>query len=133
MPAKDRYHDTVIRALAKAGYRLEAEQPYIKLPERRLWIDMVVIRENRRLFIEVKSHRLFPSPVESLAASVGKYIIYRVALDRIRDTSELWLAIPENAYTSIFSQSIGRAVLQRAGVSLLVYDIEHEEIIGWNP
>lgn len=105
MPAKDRYHDTVKRALVKKGWAITAEQYFVKLPERRLWIDLQaeLPGENRRIFVEVKSFSRVPSPVESLAASIGKYAIYRAALDRIKDTTTLWLAIPEIAYNGIFS------------------------------
>jgi hypothetical protein len=135
MPAKDHYHDVVKRALAKDGWTITAEQHFIKLPERRFWVDLQagLQNENQRIFIEVKSFRNVPSPVESLAASVGKYVIYRVALDRLRDTTPLWLAIPQTAYRGIFSQAIGQAVIKRLGVSLIVYDIEREVIVRWIP
>lgn len=57
-----------------------------------------------------------------MAASVGKYVIYRVALDRVRNTTPLWLAIPQAAYKRIFSQAIGQAVINRIGASLIVYE-----------
>jgi hypothetical protein len=116
MPAKDLYHDNVKRALEKDGWTINAQQIFIKLPERRFWIDMEaeLQRENRRIFVEVKSFKNVPSPVESLAASIGKYLIYRVALDRLSIATPLWLAIPQSAFRGIFSQPIGQAVIKRA-------------------
>ena len=40
MPAKDRYHDVVVRALAKAGWTILEEQVALSMPTRRVWIDI---------------------------------------------------------------------------------------------
>ena len=37
MPAKDRYHDTVVRALQKDGWTILDEQVGLFVPSRRLW------------------------------------------------------------------------------------------------
>jgi len=133
VPAKDHYHDTVARALIKDGWIISGEQVFIKLPERRLWIDLEAANADSRILVEVKSYVRIQSPVESLAASVGKYIIYRSSLDRLRDNRSLYLAIPENAFKGIFSETLGQLVIQRAKISLLVYDPSKEEIMRWIP
>jgi XisH protein len=40
MPAKDRYHDVVVRALQKDGWTILAEQVALSMPTRRVWIDI---------------------------------------------------------------------------------------------
>ena len=64
MPAKDRYHDVVIRALAKVGWHVTAEQVAIVTAERRLWIDLQVAKASERLviLIEVKGFENMSSP-----------------------------------------------------------------------
>lgn len=98
-----------------------------------MWVDLhaELLGENRRIFVEVKSFKRVPSPVESLAASAGKYVIYRAALDRIREVAPLWLAIPDTAYRGIFSQPIGQAVVKRLSISLIVYNVDRQEIVQW--
>jgi hypothetical protein len=74
VPAKDRYHDTVVRALTKTGWVVTVQQVAIALPGRRLWVDLRAARESDRLvvLIEVKSFERTPSPVDYLAAAVGQ-------------------------------------------------------------
>jgi hypothetical protein len=38
MPAKDRYHDVVVRALRKAGWTILEEQVALSMPRRRVEI-----------------------------------------------------------------------------------------------
>jgi hypothetical protein len=40
MPNKDHYHDTVIRALGKDGWTITAEQYFVAVGKRRIWIDI---------------------------------------------------------------------------------------------
>jgi Holliday junction resolvase-like predicted endonuclease len=107
MPRLDQYHDTVKRALVKEGWQIASDQFFVKLPERRLWIDLLVRSGDRQILVEVKSYTNIKSPVESLAASVGKCIIYRAALVRINQNFPLYLAIPTVAFQGIFAPSTG--------------------------
>lgn len=133
MPAKDRFHGTVVRALIKDGWSIRREQVFVKLPERRLWIDIEAVKAEISVVVEVKSYSHVPSPVETLAASIGKYVIYRSAMDRLKDNRTLYMAIPEHAHKGIFGETLGQLVIQRVNISLLVYDERKEEIIGWIP
>lgn len=42
MPAKDKYHDVVIRALQKDGWIINDEQYILITQKRLLWIDLLV-------------------------------------------------------------------------------------------
>ncbi|MBC7812419.1 MAG: xisH family protein [Burkholderiales bacterium] len=42
MPAKDRYHDTVKRALIKEGWLITDEQVTLIVDKRYLWVDLTV-------------------------------------------------------------------------------------------
>jgi len=56
LPAKDRYHDTVKRALVKDGWTIEDDQVRLKIGSRNLWIDLQASRTNQpfAVLIEVK-------------------------------------------------------------------------------
>lgn len=44
---------------------------------------------------------------------------------------DLYLAISEIGYNDLFSQQAARVIIQRHQVSLLVVNIEREEIVRW--
>lgn len=133
MPAKDRYHDVVIRALAKSGWHVTAEQVAVVIAQRRLWIDIQAAKAHERLviLIEVKGFENIPSPVAYLAEAVGKYILYRGALDYGKVAMPLYMAVPVEAYTGILGEDIGQQALMTAGINLIVFDPVEEEIIQW--
>ena len=133
MPAKDRYHDTVVRALRKAGWTITAEQFLIVVEERNLWIDIHAEKESERLaiLVEVKGFENAPSPVESLANAAGKYTLYLVALEYIENPLPLYLAISTAEYNGILSEAIGKQTLRRIGIRLIVFDSDAEEIVQW--
>lgn len=80
MPAKDKYHDTVIKALKKDGWVVEQYALFIENCV--LWIDLLVSYINQKaLLFEVKSFTS-ASPVEDLANAIGKYFMYS-AIQRI--------------------------------------------------
>lgn len=81
MPAKDRYHDVVVRALEKDGWSVTDEQLLVVMDERRLWIDIRATKEmeQRVVRVEVKGFENMPSPVDYLADAIGKYVLYQAA------------------------------------------------------
>jgi hypothetical protein len=132
MPAKDRYHDTVVRALTKDGWSITEEQVKITLAKRRLYIDIRAVKadENLAILVEVKGFENTPSQVEYLASVVGKYVLYTVVLSDLED-SLLYLAVPEVAYNGVLSEPIGEKAIQQADIRLIVFDPEREEIVQW--
>lgn len=133
MPAKDRYHDAVIHALIKDGWAIADEQVAVILGERRLWIDIEAVKADDRLtiLIEVKGFENMPSPVDYLAEAVGKYVLYRAALDYGEITAPLFMAVPIAAYDGILSEDIGRQAIAKAGINLIVFNPVEEEIALW--
>lgn len=84
--------------------------------------------------MEVKELQDVPSPVEALANAVGKYVLYRMALDSAGDHDiPLYVAITLAAYTGILSAEIGQKVVSITRMPLLVFDPYREEIVQWIP
>lgn len=135
MPAKDRYHDLVARALAKDGWVVTAEQVPLLLQGRRLWIDLQAEKEadRRVLLIEVKGFEKMPSPVDYLADVIGQYVLYQAVLDYNNIVTPLFLAVPAAAFDGILGEEIGRQALRGARISLVVFDPDREEIVQWHP
>jgi len=120
LPAKDRYHDTVVHALRKAGWSHIDEQIGIILEDRRLWIDIRARKETEQLavLIEVKGFKNKRSPVEYLAHATGQYTLYQAVLHYLQIALPLYLAVPEAAYRGILSEEIGKPLeLQRPKTS----------------
>jgi len=133
VPAKDKYHETVVNTLHKAGWTTIHEQVMIILEERRLWIDLQIARPDHpgAILIEIKGFENMPSPVEYLAQAIGKYRLYLSVLNYLKIEHPLYMAVPKAAYQGILSEAVGQQTLQQNAVKLLVFDPEAEEIVVW--
>lgn len=85
------------------------------------------------ILVEVKGFENMPSPVDYLADVVGKYVLYRAALDYGEIATPLFLAVPRAAYEGILDEDIGRQAVSRADISLIVFDPVEEEVALWIP
>jgi hypothetical protein len=135
MPAKDRYHETVKRALLKAGWTISREQVRLSFGTHNLWVDIQAesLEGQRVILVEVKELYDVPSPVEALAKAIGKYLLYRVGLSLVGNDTPLYLAITEDAYNGIMAAEIGQHATSEFNISLLVFDPQSEEITRWLP
>ncbi len=135
MPAKDRHHDGVVRALRKAGWTILAEQVALSMPMRRVWIDIRASKDadNLAILIWVKGFERLASPVSYLAETIGQCLLYQTMLDYAGVTDPLYLAVPAAAFVGILGEEIWRQAIQRAQVCLILFDPIQEEIIRWIP
>jgi len=140
MPAKDRYHDTVVRCLVRAGWSIIREQHAVVVAEdedsfRRLFIDIAAQSQTAQIvLIEVKA--LDPSPVRQFMLLLGQYVVNRAALDYIGDTTPLYVAISEADYELVIEQALSQAVIRERltePIPFLVFDPIAEEIVKWIP
>lgn len=72
-----------------------------------------------------------PSPIDYLAAAVGKYVLYQAVLDFLQIETQLYMAVPVDAYFGILSEEIGLQVIQKAAIRLMVFDPNQEVIVQW--
>ena len=133
MPAKDRYHDAVKRALVKDGWMITGEQVKLRIGNRRLWVDLQATypNENRIVLIEVKGFESSASPVEALESAVGQYVVYQATLDARGLDIPLYLAAPDAAYFGILEETLGQAVRQTVSIKLIVFEPLSEEVLIW--
>lgn len=87
---------------------------------------------NSRIAVEIKKFR-GRSPTLDLEQAIGQYILYRLLLGKINPVREIYLAIPTLAYDEIFSQEIGRVVVDELRMKLLIVNLETEEVARWIP
>jgi len=133
LPVKDHDHHTVIRALVKDGWTITGEQVKLIVEDRYLFIDIEATQSSSRsvVLIEVKQLAEATSLVEVLANAVGKYLLYRWALDESGASTPLYLAVSQTAYKGILSEKIGMLAIEQGKIALLVFDPEREEIVQW--
>lgn len=137
MPAKDLYHDIVVEALKADGWTITDDQLYLGYGERDLWADLgaerapvVAEKKTERIAVEIKGF-VSPSPVDDLQSAIGQFIMYREVLAEIEPDRILYLAITQRAWDGIFSEALGRLVLERQRLRLIVFDPKSERIIKW--
>jgi hypothetical protein len=135
LPAKDRYHDTVKRALIKDGWTITGEHVKIGIENRALYIDIQAVSTSAGIvvLIEVKELDDVLSPIEALANAYGKYALYRLALDDTGNAIPLYLAVTQAAYQGILTERIGKLAVGGAKIALMVFDPAREEIVEWIP
>ncbi|BAY80093.1 fdxN element excision controlling factor XisH-like protein (plasmid) [Nostoc linckia NIES-25] len=136
MPAKDVYHDAVKNALIKDGWIITADPYPIKYEEVKLFADLAgektiaASREGKQIVIEIKSF-LSRSPMRDFETALGQYLIYKAFLSLEHPEQELYLAIGEVIYEDFFQKLAIQLVLAKYQVSLLVINMNNEDIVKW--
>jgi hypothetical protein len=135
MPAADKYHSTVKRALVKAGWTIVGEQVPFKIDSRYFFVDLRAVRNNDEvaILVEVKDFESSPAKGTLLMEAIGQYRVYLSVFALSRDDTPLYLAVPVEAYNGILTETVGRQVLHDNQVNLLVFDPKTEEIVKWIP
>jgi XisH protein len=138
MPARDLLHDAVRNALVRDGWTITDDPLRLKVPGRNLYVDLgaerVLAAERGALAIavEIKSF-LGPSDVADLEDALGQFVLYELVLRRVEPRRQLFLAIPEKAWKSVFAEALGEIVLGERAVRLLIIDPQKEVVIQWVP
>ena len=138
MPAKDIYHDTVKRALQKDGWTITHDPFPMQIGRKRLSADLGAERlinaekGTQKIVVEVKSF-VGRSDVRDLEQALGQYILYREVLNEMRSDRNLYLAISQPAFKSVFTIELGQVLLKNLSVKLIVFDEKSEAILQWIP
>src|SRR5437016_10627530 len=100
MPALDRYHESVRRALVKDGWKITHDPLTLIVGLDRVHLDLgaerVLAAEKgiRKIAVEIKTFA-GASLVADLEDAVGQYVIYRIALRHAQPDRELFMAVPQ--------------------------------------
>ncbi|CCQ49206.1 XisH family protein [Crocosphaera watsonii WH 8501] len=136
MPAKDIYHDAVKNALIKDGWKITDDPLILSIGKKDLFIDLgaekliAAEKDQQKIAVEIKSF-LGNSQVNDLENALGQYILYYEVLLAKQDERVLYLAIKESAYQEIFEEPIGKILLNRKIIKLLVFEPRKESILQW--
>ncbi|MDJ1185055.1 XisH family protein [Roseofilum casamattae] len=136
MPARDIYHDAVKNALIKEGWTITDDPLILSIGQKNLFVDLgaekliAAEKDNRQIAVEIKSF-IGQSQVNDLEKALGQYILYdEIMLDK-QENRILYLAINRSAYEEIFEEPIGRLLIRRNILKLLVFDEKEEVILEW--
>ncbi len=136
MPAKDIYHDTVKRALIKDGWTITDDPLRLVYGKQDIFVDLgaekllAAEKEGRKIAVEIKSFR-GRSEVEDLEKALGQYILYEDVLMENEPERELFLAVIQNTFDVVFADSLGKLLLEKKRLKLLVVERRNEEIVQW--
>lgn len=134
--ARDIYHDLAKQALIKAGWQITHDPYTLPIGGQHLYIDLgaekvlAAEKEGQKIAVEIKSF-LKPSPLSDLEQALGQYLFYRSLLQRHEPYRIIYLAVPLNAYKTVFSSVIGRIMIEDHHLKLMVFDTDTEEITQW--
>lgn len=138
MPARDIYHDIVKHALVKDGWTITHDPFPLRYGLRRLYADLgaeqlvAATKTSHHIVVEIKSFS-GPSEVADLQEALGAYGMYRHVLEETYPGWELYMAVPQDAYSSVFTEPLGQLMIGRERLRVLVFDQIAEVITQWIP
>lgn len=137
MPARDTYHDVVVKALTADGWTITHDPLPLVYGDQDLYVDLgaergaiAAERGSQRIAVEIKSF-LSRSAVEDFQNAIGQFIIYRNILRVTEPERTLFLAVPNRTYEGFLSRQFGQFILQDERVPLIVFDPKSERILKW--
>ena len=137
MPAKDLYHDTVKKALIKDGWTITHDPLRLRWGTDLLYVDLgaerllTATKKDQKIAVEVKSF-VSPSNITSLESALGQYILYQNIIEEIEPDRTLYLAVHEEIFLTVFEESLGRMVIDKNHLKLLIFNRTEEVIVKWN-
>lgn len=137
MPAKDIYHDTVKKALIKDGWTITHDPLRLGWGTDLLYVDLgaerllTATKKDEKIAVEVKSF-VSPSNITSLENALGQYILYQNIIEEIEPERTLYLAVHEEVFSTVFEESLGRMIINKNRLKLLIFNRTEEVIVKWN-
>ena len=138
MPVKDIYHANVKKSLIADGWTITHDPLHLKWGAKDMYVDLgtekllAAEKEGRKIGVEIKSFT-GRSEMDDLEKAVGQYIVYYDVLKKTEPDRELYLAIPEEIFTDLFEEPIGKLMLENQRLRLMVFDPFMEVILKWIP
>ena len=136
MPRKDVYHQAVKNALIKDGWTITDDPLILSYGDRELYADLGAEKMigaekgTRKIAVEVKSF-VSKSDIADLERAIGQHFLYLNILGEIEPDRKLYVAVSSAALERVFTGRLGRLVLARTGMDLMVFDEEREVIVRW--
>lgn len=85
---------------------------------------------SRHIAVVVKSF-LGRSPIAELERALGQFLLQRHLMKQTEPARNLFLAVPEEAYYSLFEDPLGRNLTASEKLKLIVFDPAQGRVIKW--
>jgi len=128
----------VKQALIKDGWTITHDPLTLSFGVHNLYVDfgaervLGAERDGEQIAVEIKSF-VGQSEVADMEQALGQYLLYRSLLQRNDPSRCLMLAVPLDAFDTILSTELGRAVREDYALAILVFDADQEVIRQWLP
>jgi len=138
MPARDSIHEVVKEAIIKDGWEITDDPYVVAYGERFVFIDLGASgfigtqQENQLIAIEIKQFGR-QSSVSDLQQAIGQYTLYRMLLNQVDRSRDIYLTVSQVTYNGIFSEPIGQLVITELPLKLIVINLNKKEISQWIP
>ena len=138
MPAKDIDHDNVKNALIRDGWTITHDPLRLTWGTKDMYVDLgaeqllAAEKTDRQIAVEIKGF-VGASEMTDLEKAIGQYVIYRSVMARTEPNRTLYLAIPDDAFTDIFEEPLGKLLLEDYQIYLIIYDAQAEVVLEWIP
>lgn len=137
MPAKNIYHDGVVKALIADGWTITHDPLKLSYGGKDLFVDLgaerqtiAAERQGHRIAVEVQSF-LGASPVRDLQEAVGQYEVYRAVLAKTEPDRIAFLAVPKRVHDGILSDTFGKMIVSSLELKLLIFDEHQARVVQW--
>lgn len=136
MAAKDIIHEAVKQALIKDGWTITHDPYTIRHHDDLFYADLAAERlfaaerAGKKIVVEVKSFVGY-SVIQDFKEALGQYILYLDILAEIAPEYHLYLAVSDIVYAEDLNRKTIRMILEQREVSLILVDVESEEIAQW--
>lgn len=136
MPARDIYHDNVKNALIEDGWTITHDPLTLKIGKKDVFVDLgaekllAAQKQDQKIAVEIKSF-VGASEVEDLKNALGQYVLYQNILELTEPERTLYLAVREIVFQELFEEEIGKLLLGKKLLKVLVFNPEREAIIKW--
>lgn len=136
MPARDRYHAAVRKALEKDGWTITHDPFTISFGPSNVFADIgaerviAAVRGLEKIAVEVKTFK-GASAARDLENAVGQFVYYHSLRRRTEPERHLYLAVSADTYDAIFTEPGAQAVVEDHDIALVTFDVAREEIVKW--
>jgi hypothetical protein len=136
MARLDKIHDKVKTALIKDGWTITHDPYSIEYEDLTLFADLgaekmfSAERGEIKIVVEVKSFSHL-SKVQDFKLALGQYQLYNVYLKAIAPEGKLYLAVGEDIYEEFLLREAIKFAVEQLKISLVVVNLESEEVSQW--
>ncbi len=136
MSANDKIYKPVLDALKNADWNITDDPLILKIGRRIVKADLgaerliAATRNQQKIAVEIKSF-LGPSAFSEFEKALGQYMVYTGFLLQLEPERNVYLAVSDVTYLTLFQESAFEMLLQHYKIRLIVVNIETKEIVQW--